>query len=176
MKRPDLRLQILQLRASQGSDAVRTTVEVQGLRDELANLRNEIELQRNQLDKLTQRQRELYDDLDYRLRQQERSSGGYRRWPSLQQGTREISVRATPGRVSAILVPVLQPATVVGGATGQASQGTTGATAAPANSKRTGQTVASIDQGSAAVPQVMVQQDAIATPKNRWHTTRRSIC
>ena len=60
----------------QGNEAVRATVEIQGLRDELARLRNEIELQRNQLDKLTQRQRELYDDLDYRLRQRERGSGG----------------------------------------------------------------------------------------------------
>ncbi|MDJ0958725.1 MAG: YbgF trimerization domain-containing protein, partial [Arenicellales bacterium] len=61
---------------SQGNEAVRATVEIQGLRDELARLRNEVELQRNQLDKLTQRQRELYDDLDYRLRQRERALGG----------------------------------------------------------------------------------------------------
>ena len=57
------------------SEAVRTTVEIQGLREELARLRNEIELQRNQLDKLVERQRNLYDDLDYRWRQQERAAG-----------------------------------------------------------------------------------------------------
>ena len=59
----------------QSSEAVRMTVEIQGLREELARLRNEVELQGNQLSNLLRRQRELYDDLDYRLRQRERAAG-----------------------------------------------------------------------------------------------------
>jgi tol-pal system protein YbgF len=41
---------------------------------ELARLRNELELQRHDMENMTRRQRELYDDLDYRLRARERSS------------------------------------------------------------------------------------------------------
>lgn len=62
--------------AESSNEAVRATVELQGLREEMARLRNEIEIQRDQLDKITRRQRELYDDLDYRLRQRERMAGG----------------------------------------------------------------------------------------------------
>jgi tol-pal system protein YbgF len=140
---------------SQGSDAVRATVEVQGLREELANLRNEIELQRNQLEKLTQRQRELYDDLDYRLRQRERSSGAIAVGPPA-TGTEKYGTSNTGSG--------LATSTVAGGATGQTSQGITGSTGTA--SQNTGQTVASIDQGSAAPP-VMVQQDAIAIPEEQ---------
>ncbi len=55
------------------------------MRVELARLRNEIELQRNDMDNLRRRQRELYDDLDYRLRARERGAApvsGDGRYPS----------------------------------------------------------------------------------------------
>jgi tol-pal system protein YbgF len=50
-------------------------VELDSLRREVAMLRNQVEIQENELDKLRKRQRELYDDLDYRLRARERVSG-----------------------------------------------------------------------------------------------------
>lgn len=149
---------------SQGSDAVRATVEVQGLREELANLRNEIELQQNQLEKLTQRQRELYDDLDYRLRQRERSSGAIAASPPA-TGTGNLGASNTGSGFSNTGTG-LATTTVVGSASGQTSQGTAGLTAGAA-SQNTGQTVAAIDQGSAVTPPVMSQQEAIATPEEQ---------
>ena len=148
---------------SQGTDAVRATVEVQGLRDELANLRNEIEMQRNQLEKLTQRQRELYDDLDYRLRQRERSSGAIAVSPPATNS--ENYATGNTGSGFSNTGSGLATPTVTGGATAQTSQGTMGSTGAA--SQNTGQNVASIDQDSAAAPPVMVQQDAIATPEEQ---------
>lgn len=47
---------------------------VQELRREVAELRDTVEVQRNELEKLRERQRQLYDDLDYRLRQTEQSA------------------------------------------------------------------------------------------------------
>ncbi len=55
-------------------DFVRALVELEAMGVELARLRNEIELQRNDMDNMKRRQRELYDDLDYRLRARERST------------------------------------------------------------------------------------------------------
>lgn len=55
-------------------DVVRAVVELEAMRQELARLRNEIELQRNDVDNMRRRQRELYDDLDYRLRARERQA------------------------------------------------------------------------------------------------------
>lgn len=70
------------------NDPVRETVAVQELRSEVADLRDAIEVQRNELQKMRERQRQLYDDLDYRMRQAEQvarqrqaqpgdSGGGY---------------------------------------------------------------------------------------------------
>lgn len=53
------------------TDAVDEAVGVQQLRREVAELRNRVELQGNELERLRERQRQLYDDLDYRLRQSE---------------------------------------------------------------------------------------------------------
>ena len=55
-------------------DVVRAIVELEAMRQELARLRNEIELQSNDIDSMRRRQRELYDDLDYRLRTRERQA------------------------------------------------------------------------------------------------------
>lgn len=55
-------------------DFVRALVELEAMGVELARLRNELELQRNDMENMRRRQRELYDDLDYRLRARERSS------------------------------------------------------------------------------------------------------
>jgi tol-pal system protein YbgF len=48
--------------------------DMEALRLELAELRNQVEIQRNEMEKLQRRQRELYDDLDYRLRERERGA------------------------------------------------------------------------------------------------------
>lgn len=56
--------------ASTSEDAVRETIAVQELRREVAQLRNSVELQRNSLEQL--RERQWYEDLDARLRQRER--------------------------------------------------------------------------------------------------------
>jgi len=61
-------------RSSEGADPVEEAVGVQELRRELAELRDNVEVQRNELKKLRERQRQLYDDLDYRLRQKEQGS------------------------------------------------------------------------------------------------------
>lgn len=62
--------------ASTANDSVQEAVSVQELRREVAELRDTVEVQRNELDKLRERQRQLYDDLDYRLRRTEQGSGG----------------------------------------------------------------------------------------------------
>ncbi len=54
------------------SQTIQALGDMEALRLELAALRNEVEIQRNELDKLQRRQRQLYDDLDYRLRERER--------------------------------------------------------------------------------------------------------
>lgn len=65
-------------RGSSGTsnEAVQEAVGVQELRREVAELRDSVEVQRNELEKLRERQRQLYDDLDYRLRQGEQGAAG----------------------------------------------------------------------------------------------------
>ncbi len=55
-------------------DFVRALVELEAMGVELARLRNAIELQRKDMEDMKRRQRELYDDLDFRLRARERGS------------------------------------------------------------------------------------------------------
>jgi len=62
--------------APAGNERVRALVELDSLRREVATLRDQVEVQEHELDKLKKRQRELYDDLDYRLRARERVAGG----------------------------------------------------------------------------------------------------
>ena len=162
-------------------DAVSATVEVQGLRDELARLRNEIELQRNQLDKLTQRQRQLYDDLDYRLRRQERSMTG------------NVALQPSPPGYTGGNV---QGSTATPGFTGSNVQGTTGSNVPGYAGSDTGSGFVRTDpdtttfggtpgvQGTmppsagtagqlpgsttvAAIPQLPPQQAALATPEEQ---------
>lgn len=47
-------------------------VQMQEMQRELAQLRNQVEVQQHELEGLKKRQRELYDDLDRRVREQER--------------------------------------------------------------------------------------------------------
>lgn len=58
------------------SSAVRNILELSDLRREVATLRNLVELQQHELEGLRRRQTELYDDLDQRLRGQERQQPG----------------------------------------------------------------------------------------------------
>lgn len=67
------------------NEAVEEAVGVQELRREVAELRNTVEVQRNELDKLRERQRQLYDDLDYRLRQGEQGGTGRISGTAIQQ-------------------------------------------------------------------------------------------
>ncbi|MBS1270599.1 MAG: Cell division coordinator CpoB [Gammaproteobacteria bacterium] len=69
------------------SDPVRKTVGVQELWREVAVLRDAIEVQRNEIKKLRERQRQLYGDLDHRLRQSEEQT-------SYGQGQQESSDQA----------------------------------------------------------------------------------
>lgn len=147
---------------TQSKEAVRTTVEVQSLREELARLRNEIELQGNQLDNLLQRQRQLYDDLDYRLRQRERAAGG--------------DVSLTPPSTSTFgsntgtgfgsTDPNTAGSNVAGSMTGSTDQ----SSAMPGNagsggvSQTTGQTMAAI---STTMQPAVPKQAAIATPEEQ---------
>lgn len=59
--------------AHSSEDAVRETIAVQELRRDVAQLRNSVEMQRNSLEQLRERQRQLYEDLDARLRQREQA-------------------------------------------------------------------------------------------------------
>ena len=52
---------------------VEVLVQLQELRVEIKSLRNQVEIQGHQMDGLQRRQRELYDDLDRRLRERERA-------------------------------------------------------------------------------------------------------
>tara|TARA_B100001123_G_scaffold332987_1_gene375777 strand:- start:199 stop:1248 length:1050 start_codon:yes stop_codon:yes gene_type:complete len=54
-----------------GSDA-KTAGVIEDLRREISSLRDQLDFQKFELEKLRRRQRELYDDLDARLRQEER--------------------------------------------------------------------------------------------------------
>jgi len=76
-------------------DPVRETVAVQELRQEVAELRDNVEVQRNELQKLRERQRQLYDDLDHRLRQSEQASGGA---PGQRQNSRGGQESAAAGQ------------------------------------------------------------------------------
>lgn len=71
------------------NQAVDEAVGVQQLRREVAELRDMVEVQSNEMEKLRERQRQLYDDLDYRLRQGEqgaaRQSGSAARQPASSQ-------------------------------------------------------------------------------------------
>lgn len=134
------------------SEAVSATVEVQGLRDELARLRNEIEIQRNQLDKLTRRQRELYDDLDYRLRQQERGAPGN---VALQPST---GTGYTGSNTGTGFVTTDPNTTTFGGTAG--AQGTM-----PPAAGTTGQLPGTTTV--AAIPRLPPRQAALATPEEQ---------
>lgn len=56
------------------SESINEAMGVQELRREVAELRDTVEVQRNELEKLRERQRQLYDDLDYRIRQGEQGA------------------------------------------------------------------------------------------------------
>jgi tol-pal system protein YbgF len=58
--------------ASVTTDLISAQSTIQQLREEIKDLLNRVELQRYELEKLRGRQRDLYDDLDQRLRKQER--------------------------------------------------------------------------------------------------------
>jgi len=147
---------------SSSKEAVRSTVEVQGLRDEMASLRNEIELQRNQLDKLMERQRNLYDDLDYRLRQQERAAGASITMSQSAAGNVGLGSSNTGSGFSNTTTGI-NPAPVPGTASSQPPQGPT--TAAPATGV---QNVASTGQDATmAIQSAAAKQAAIATPEEQ---------
>ena len=54
------------------TDLANALLTIQQLREEIKDLLNRVELQRYEVEKLRGRQRDLYDDLDQRLRKQER--------------------------------------------------------------------------------------------------------
>jgi len=60
--------------APTGNRAVDLLVETDSLQAEVKRLRNQVEVQQHDLEVLQRRQRELYDDLDRRLREQERGT------------------------------------------------------------------------------------------------------
>jgi len=146
------------------NEAVRNTLEVQGLRDELANLRNEIELQRNQLDKLAERQRNLYDDLDYRMRQQERAAGASITMTQPAAGNTGLGTSNTGAGFPNVQTGVT-PAPAAGSNTDQMSQGAT--TGAAVSSATVGQGATSPGQGAMAPQAGAAQQSAIATPEEQ---------
>lgn len=61
--------------ASGRAQAVDGLLQVQQLQEELADLRNQVEVQQNEIERLKQRQRDFYDDLDRRVRATERAAG-----------------------------------------------------------------------------------------------------
>jgi tol-pal system protein YbgF len=128
----------------------------------MASLRNEIELQRNQLDKLMERQRNLYDDLDYRLRQQERAAGASITMSQPATGNVGLGSSNT-GSGFPNTTTGINPAPVPGTASSQPPQRST--TAAPATGV---QSVASTGQDATmAIQPAAAKQAAIATPEEQ---------
>ncbi len=138
------------------SEAVRATVEMQSLREEVARLRNQVELQGNQLENLLRRQRELYDDLDYRLRQRERAAGGDVSLARPSTGSFGSNTGAGFGSAD-------PDAAGSGVAPGSVNQGSVTQGAA-SDSQSTGQTTAAI---STTMQPTAPQQAAIATPEEQ---------
>jgi len=109
--------------------AVETPVEVlvqlQELRNEIKSLRNELEIQGHQMDSLQRRQRELYDDLDRRLRERERAQAQVEpgAMPGATPGGAMGSVDAMSGAVDAT-GPLEQPAGAAQGQEGGAAAAT----------------------------------------------------
>ena len=58
------------------SQSVEALIQMEKLREELAALRNEVEVQQNEIKRLRERQDDLYTDLDDRLRSRETAAGG----------------------------------------------------------------------------------------------------
>ncbi len=111
-------------------DFVRALVELEAMGVELARLRNEIELQRNDMENIKRRQRELYDDLDYRLRARERSAlpAGQTGVPSVADQTTYPSIAApqdstgaSPAMAGVTQDPIAGPATGAAPPTGPAA-------------------------------------------------------
>lgn len=111
---------------------VRALVELEAMGVELARLRNELELQQNDMENMRRRQRELYDDLDYRLRARERgtlpSGAGDmppvadRTYPS--GGAPQDSTEALPPMAGVTQGPMAGSATEAGTPTGPSSADT----------------------------------------------------
>lgn len=74
--------------------AVEEAVGVQELRREVAELRDMVEVQSNEMERLRERQRQLYDDLDYRLRQGEQGGSAAPRQQATSPSRAESGGRA----------------------------------------------------------------------------------
>jgi tol-pal system protein YbgF len=119
--------------------AVETPVEVlvqlQEIRAEIKSLRNELEIQGHQMDSLQRRQRELYDDLDRRLRERERAQAQVEpgAMPGATPGSTMGPADTMSGAVDAT-GPLEQPA---GAAQGQGDGAAAATTAEPSAEERT---------------------------------------
>ena len=91
-------------------DVSKALLALQELREELKGLRNALDLLAFDLKKLDQRQRDLYDDLDERLRRQERASVGTSAGP-LTEATLPVitAVPIVPDAVSSSPKPAQSP-------------------------------------------------------------------
>ncbi len=151
-----------------GQDMVQALSEVQSLQREIRDLRDRIERQEYELERLRTRQRDLYDDLDQRLRNQERVAGatgtvGGATFSSTPSGSAP-TIGQNTGQLSGI-----QPAGSVGGVNqvGQINTGTAtfnGQTTAPVQGGvQQSPTVGGSQAGSGSDGQVAIVQPQIVT-------------
>ena len=90
------------LSTTDATDPGAALVLIEELRSELEKLRDQFEVQKFELEKLRRRQRELYDDLDERLRREERLTSVMPQPPA--SGNAEITVKSSPGLSSGTAV------------------------------------------------------------------------
>jgi tol-pal system protein YbgF len=86
--------------------------QLQQLRTEVSDLRNQVELQRHELDRLQQRQRQLYDDLDHRLRLRERQAPAASAPPSAATGPADAAAPGAQVDTPAASAPAAEQAEV----------------------------------------------------------------
>ena len=96
------------LSTTDATDPGAALVLIEELRSEIKRLRDQFEIQKFELEKLRRRQRELYDDLDERLRREERLTSSMPQSPGSDSVTgagAALSPGSSPGSASTMSVP-----------------------------------------------------------------------
>jgi tol-pal system protein YbgF len=156
--RSDSRPQAVDAGSSGGGSAVdagtmQAFANLEQLEAELKELRSTVEVQQFELEKLSTRQRELYDDLDRRVREQERAGGGQA--PTMSGG----SVPTVGGGSQSVTGTSQQGASQGAGATTPSGQGRViGEDSTGQSDAGTSQSTGQVDNVTVGEPSVTVEQ------------------